>query len=267
MTDLPAPSRPRLGVGFWTFIAFMLALTVLFAILGVWQVERLGEKEALIAEVDARLHQAPEALPPVQTWRTLDPQSLTFHPVTVTGHFLADKASLVFTSLSDDAKGHYNGPGYWVMVPFVTAEGGTVYVNRGFVPQGQGPDFVKPSAIPSGQQTVTGVALAPEASGPFTPPPDTAHNIEWVRDPTRIAKLLNIDITKLAPFTIDVVAGAPNALPQGGETVVDFPNNHLGYAMTWFGFALLTPALLAVWIRRQVRPKPEPRPTAASIAA
>ena len=40
-------------------------------------------------------------------------------------------------------------------------------------------------------------------------------------------------------------------LPQGGETVIEFPNNHLGYAITWFGFAILTPILLAFWISRQ----------------
>jgi surfeit locus 1 family protein len=44
-------------------------------------------------------------------------------------------------------------------------------------------------------------------------------------------------------------------LPQGGETTVDFPNNHLGYALTWFGFAVLTPCLLAFWTWRQLRPK------------
>jgi surfeit locus 1 family protein len=56
------------------------------------------------------------------------------------------------------------------------------------------------------------------------------------------------------PLTVDLPASAPGALPQGGETVVDFPNNHLGYAFTWFGFALLTPSLLAYWIWRQLRP-------------
>ena len=48
--------------------------------------------------------------------------------------------------------------------------------------------------------------------------------------------------------------GLEGSLPQGGETVVEFPNNHLGYAITWFGFAVLTPVLLAFWIGRQLRP-------------
>ena len=48
----------------------------------------------------------------------------------------------------------------------------------------------------------------------------------------------------------------PGTLPQGGETVVEFPNNHLGYAITWFGFALIAPILLVFWLRRTRRPRP-----------
>ncbi|MGN6103346.1 MAG: SURF1 family cytochrome oxidase biogenesis protein, partial [Devosia sp.] len=33
----------------------------------------------------------------------------------------------------------------------------------------------------------------------------------------------------------------------------DFPNNHLGYAATWFGFALTTFIMLAEWLRRQFK--------------
>jgi surfeit locus 1 family protein len=29
----------------------------------------------------------------------------------------------------------------------------------------------------------------------------------------------------------------PGGWPEGGKTVVDFPNNHLQYAITWFGLA------------------------------
>jgi surfeit locus 1 family protein len=58
----------------------------------------------------------------------------------------------------------------------------------------------------------------------------------------------------VAPLYVDLPAGPAGALPQGGETVVDFPNNHLGYAITWFGFAILTPLLLAGWIYKQFRP-------------
>ena len=40
---------------------------------------------------------------------------------------------------------------------------------------------------------------------------------------------------------------APHVKP---EDKPDF----VGYALTWFGFALLTPVLLAYWVFRQLRP-------------
>ncbi|MDB5612620.1 MAG: hypothetical protein JWQ22_273, partial [Devosia sp.] len=45
--------------------------------------------------------------------------------------------------------------------------------------------------------------------------------------------------------------GAPGELPQGGETVVEFPNNHLGYAYTWYGFAIVAVVMLVYWIWRE----------------
>ena len=109
--------------------------------------------------------------------------------------------------------------------------------------------------MPQGQQTITGIALAPEEPGPFTPAPDTANHIEWVRDPARLAAMAGISGPVLgSPSTCR--PAPPGALPQGGETTVDFPNNHLGYACTWFGFALLTPALLAFGSGGSCGPKP-----------
>jgi surfeit locus 1 family protein len=100
--------------------------------------------------------------------------------------------------------------------------------------------------------------LPADTAGPFTPAADRAHHIDWVRDPARLAALDGLGDPVL-PLTIDLPAGPPGALPQGGETTVDFPNNHLGYAITWFGFALITPALLGFWMWRQLRPKSLPQ--------
>lgn len=249
MTHLPA--QPG-GVRFWGFIALMTALTLLFVVLGAWQLVRLGEKEALIAKVTSQLTQSPYDLPPVSDWATLDPAVYQFHPVTVTGAYVPGSTVLVFTSLPEP-KGRAGGPGYLVLSALAPAGGGTVFVNRGFVPQDGAPAFLDDQRLPQGVQTITGLALLPEAAGSFTPGADRPNRVEWVRDPARLASLAGIDGPVL-PLTIDLPAGAEGALPQGGETVIDFPNNHFGYALTWFGFALVTPLLLTVWIWRQVRP-------------
>jgi surfeit locus 1 family protein len=64
--------------------------------------------------------------------------------------------------------------------------------------------------------------------------------------------LVDAALKPLAPVFIDLPAGLRGALPQGGETEVDYTNNHLGYAYTWLGFALTTIIMLAEWVRRQL---------------
>jgi surfeit locus 1 family protein len=63
-------------------------------------------------------------------------------------------------------------------------------------------------------------------------------------------------LTPFAPFYVDLPAGAPGQLPQGGETVVSFPNNHFGYALTWYGFAIVALVMLVFWLWRQARRGP-----------
>lgn len=232
------------------FVLLMAALTVLFAGLGTWQIQRLAEKEALIAAVADRLDNPPQSLPPSRDWPTLDPAAYDYLPLTLEGRFLPGSTALVFTSLSDP-RGKFGGPGYWVMSLFELTQGGTVFLNRGFVPQGQAEDLSRfePANPASGNLTLTGIARRPEATSPFTPAPDAAGRIDWVRDPQRLADLVG-STESVAPLYLDLPAGASGELPQGGETIVEFPNNHLGYALTWFGFAVLTPILTALWLRR-----------------
>ena len=73
---------------FWGFIAFMLVLMVLFVALGTWQVERLGEKERLIADVASRMNLPPAELPPAAEWGAFDAEAWNFRPVKLAGTWL-----------------------------------------------------------------------------------------------------------------------------------------------------------------------------------
>ncbi len=242
----------RGGVMFWGFVALMLALMGLFVSLGFWQVERLGEKEQLIANVAARMDLAPAELPPLAEWKGFDADVWNYRPAIVSGTWLPLQTVLVFTSLVDP-RGQYSGPGYWVMTPLRLVAGGTVFVNRGFVPDDSAAAFASGGTVEPGLVSVTGVARATEAVNSFTPAPDMTKSIEWVRNTARLAALAGALPQPVAPVYIDLPAMGRGALPQGGETVVEFPNNHLGYAITWFGFATLVPFLLFFWARRQPR--------------
>ena len=91
---------------FWGFIAFMLVLMELFVALGTWQVERLGEKERLIADVAARMDLPTAELPPAAEWSAFDAEAWNFRPVRLAGTWLPEKTVLVFTSLVDQ-RGQY----------------------------------------------------------------------------------------------------------------------------------------------------------------
>lgn len=240
---------------FWGFIVLMLALMILFVALGIWQVERLGEKERLIADVAERMDLPPADLPPATEWATMDPEAWNYKPVQVAGLWLPQQTVRVFTSLVDQ-RGQYGGPGYWVLTPLQLNLGGTVFVNRGFVPQDSADAFVAGGTLDGGLVSLVGIGRASEEVGSFTPQPDSGNHIEWVRNTTRLAAIAGQLPQPVAPIYIDLPSLGQGTLPQGGETVVSFPNNHLGYAITWFGFAVLVPFMLFFWVRRQQRPRP-----------
>ena len=241
----------RLGRGMtWIFVVLMLAVAATCVWLGTWQMQRLAEKEALIAVVGARLGVPPVPVPAADEWTTLDPEELSFQPVSLTGTFRYNQTVTVFTSLAN-ANGPASGPGYWVVTPFMLTDGGTVFVNRGFIPQ----DFQE-AAVTDGEGdgaevTIAGLLRPGEAAGFMTPEPNMSDRIDWVRDPVRLAAMVDPALAPFAPFYVDLPAGPAGELPQGGETVVEFPNNHLGYAYTWYGFAIVAVVMLGFWLARQ----------------
>ncbi len=239
----------KLGTREWIFVAVMVALAAVCAWLGTWQMQRLAEKEALIAAVDERLDAEPIPVPAAQSWPALDVDALNFQPVSLTGAFRYNQTMTVFTSLAN-ARGPAEGVGYWVVTPFVLSEGGTVFVNRGFVPEDFQEAAVTDSEGGETQVTITGLLRPAEKASFITPGPDMSNRTEWVRDPERLAQMVDPALAPFAPFYVDLPAGPPGELPQGGETVVEFPNNHLGYAYTWYGFAIVAVVMLGFWLAR-----------------
>jgi surfeit locus 1 family protein len=229
----------------WAFVLFMLALTGVFVALGLWQWMRLQQKEALAATVTERLDDAPLPYTP-----TSEQGYYEHRPITVSGRYLPAETVLVFTSLSQP-KGELGGPGYWVMTPLALEGGGTMWVNRGFVPESGRAEFAAGGELAPGVVTLSGIAIPSERANSFTPAANTAGRMEWVRDVMRLSDLVPGLPTPTAPVYLDLPAGPPGQLPQGGETIINIFNNHFGYALTWFGFAILTPILLVFWLRRQ----------------
>lgn len=231
--------RPKLG----RMVVALLAVIGVAGLsaLGVWQLERRVWKLALIARVDQRVHAAPVAPPAPAGWLAVTAADDEYLRVGVTGHFLNDHETLVRAATE-------LGSGYWVLTPFRTDQGFTILVNRGFVP----PDRLRPADRAAGQiageTQVTGLLRMTEPKGGFLRKNDPVHDLWYSRDVAAIATARNL--SDVAPYFIDADATASD-WPRGGLTVIDFPNNHLVYAITWFSMAVLLAAGVAAAFRSE----------------
>ena len=234
------------------FIAFMLALAILMAVLGFWQLLRLSEKNEIIARIETRIQAPPRSLPPVAEWEVIDPEVWDFRPVKMTGHFVADQTILVFTNLTAP-KGALAGPGYWVMTPFSEVGGGTVLVNRGYIPVDSKVLFADGGPSIAGEFAITGIARRSERANAFTPGPDFLNRIDWIINVDRLEAFLEQKPELGAPFYVDMDTTNFGVLPQAGETKLVRPNRHMEYALTWFSLAGVTPILLGFWWRKRMK--------------
>ena len=221
----------------WPTLMTLAALPVLIG-LGLWQVERLAWKEALLARIETRLDEAPVALPRPEAWETFDSEAEKFRRVTLTGRFLDTE----FHHFTQDAGG---AAGYSVLNPFEVEEGAVVFVDRGFVPL---PLKETHGTVPEGEVTFTGVMREPQARSSFDGQDDPAKNIWMVRDPETMVRAggATLEGVTIAPFIVEAETGSfAGEWPKPKGTRIDIPNNHLDYALTWFGLAVV---LLGVYI-------------------
>ncbi|HXZ22310.1 MAG TPA: SURF1 family protein [Pseudolabrys sp.] len=223
--------------------------------LGTWQLDRKAWKENLIANLSGRLGRAPQELPPRASWTRLREDGEEFRRVFFPAEFLDGEEALVYTAgspLRPDVK----GPGYWVFAPARLPGGSIVLINRGFVPDERKDPAMRAEGAPHGIVDVVGVMRWPEMRTPFTPADDPKKNVWYLRDVRSIA-----DAKKwltAAPFYIDQEEPAPpGGWPKPGKLEVHLPDNHLEYAITWFGLALALAGVYVVWLsKRIVRRRP-----------
>lgn len=236
-----------------------LLLFVLFAGLGTWQVARLQWKLDLIERVDARVHAQPVAAPPASQWAQVSRDTDEYRRVRLSGRYLLDYTTPV-QALSD------LGAGFWLLTPFCTAEGHIVLVNRGFIASsgdiatrfpGRQAGPVPCDTVSGPAVEITGLLRISEPKGGFLRDNDPVGNRWYARDVAAIAAARGLPASSVAPFFVDAAkgqepAGAAGA-PVGGLTVIAFQNNHLVYALTWYGLALMVAAAMWWAVRHESR--------------
>lgn len=208
----------------------MLGLTLS---LGVWQVERLHWKLGVLAAIDRA-----EAAPPVP----LPADPVPFEKVALRGR------------MRDDLQAHYgsevrstvSGPalGSQLITPLERPDGPPVLVDRGWLADG--------AALPAdpGTVTVVGYVRPAETPGWFAPATDLQAKRFWSLDPAAIGAALGL--ARVAPFTVVALGPAAGGL-EPAQSLPRPPNDHLGYAITWFGLSACLVAVFAVYARNALR--------------
>lgn len=215
-----------------------LGLIILVA-LGTWQVNRLGWKQDLIARAEAAA-----ARPPVPAATLAGPgEDPEFRRVSLTCPGLAAAPFVELRTIEEGQAG----------VRLVSAcrdSGRTWLVDRGFVAD-EVVDRPAVSDVATPVQ-IEGVLRRPSASGAFTPEP--AGRTFYGRDPEAMAAVLGAP-GPVVPLTVYLTASSspdgPAVRPSAPPPA--FSNNHLGYAATWYGLALVLAGMWIAFVMRRRR--------------
>jgi cytochrome oxidase assembly protein ShyY1 len=254
MSQKPAarPARPR-GIAGLALIA--LIMVSVLAGLGVWQLRRKDEKHALIAALTERLAGAPVALPSASEWNALNPARDEFLRVSFSATFESRPDVMVYSSGSAVRDG-VSGPGTWAFVPARLPSGRVVVVNAGFVQNTMQDraqqDRAVTRLVTGAPVMLTGYLRFPEHPGWFTPREDTVKRLWFSRDHLAMAQKLGWG--EVAPFYLDLEPPVPaSGVPKPGPLQVHLKDDHLQYAITWFGLALVVAVAFAFWVRGRRR--------------
>ena len=221
--------------------------TLVLCGLGAWQLQRMQEKHSYIDRLRSQAVGAPAPMPPSAEWDKLDAAALDLTRVAAKGAYVDGPIAGVRTTIASGPPGsrQLSGFGRWVFQGFKLEDGGVILVNRGFVPESR-MGQIGPA---SGADTVKGFLRAPEARNSFTPADLPTIREFYTRDPAAIAASLGLPP---APFYLEAEREGDGLTPPAGvdvrELIGRIPDNHLQYALTWFGLALTLLGVFAAYV-------------------
>lgn len=228
-----------------TGIALVVLAFAILVSLGTWQMQRLHWKEALIAAIAERRSAPPVPLEEIEAMAAGG--DIDYRTVQLTGVYDHGKERHFFAT-------HEGRTGYFVYTPLMLVDGRAVFVNRGFVPFEKKDPSTRPEGQVAGTLTITGLAR-PRLDGKpssLVPDNDVGKNTFYWKDLDVMARSAGIAADSLVPFFVDADASQnPGGLPIGGVTQFDLPNNHLQYALTWYGLAAALAGVTGAFLYRR----------------
>ena len=229
----------------WWAVILVVALSALMIALGIWQLRRGFDKQALL---DRYAHAAQQEAQHVDSGKVAYPGKI--ERAFVKGHFDSSRQLLL------DNQSHDGRPGYHVWTPFVQDDGSTVVVDRGWILQAsaQTPQAV---AVDAGEREVHGFWRSLPEPG-LRLEADNCATRPWpriVQYPT-LADLHCLYGEFVAGGVLLMDAEAPDGFVRDWQAAPELqPAKHYGYAAPWFAFTL---TLIALFIKFSFR-VPSPR--------
>ncbi|MFW2342910.1 SURF1 family protein [Brevundimonas sp.] len=216
----------------WVLTVTSLLAVILLLSLGVWQVQRLQWKQGLIARAEAAAD-----LPAVSLQALAEMPDPEFRTATLTCDF-QNQPHVELQSIQDGQPG----------VRLISGCNGWL-VDLGFVPEAIS---ARPATQLAANSAITAQARRVEAPGAFAPPPDG--NRFYARDTEAMTRALGLQgpVRPYVLFATDSAWPGWEALTPSAPPAA-FSNNHLGYALTWFGLALALVGFYIALLRRKLK--------------
>jgi surfeit locus 1 family protein len=217
----------------WPGVMAMVMLAVLLG-LGTWQVMRLQWKLGLLAQI-ARA----EAAPAVPLPAAPDP----FTKVQATGHLRDDLSASYGAEVRDTPVGTELGT--QLITPLEVPDGDVILVDRGWVPDKR----PHPIARAEGDVTVEGYVRPSDKQSMFSATDNLAAREFYTLDASAIGSALGLH--RVASFILVAMGPSPpEHYPDPAHHLPRPPNNHLSYAMTWYGLAVALVVIFVLWARK-----------------
>ncbi len=198
--------------------------------LGTWQLNRHAWKQEIIAQIEARIDDPPAALP-------AEPDSIRdqFQPVLVQGE-LDGNDLFVLISLPNI------GPAHRLISALETTNGRRILVDRGWIPANH---LMRNE--PNQSVEIVGNLHWPDEVDSWTPEPDREKRIWFARDVGEMSRELETEPLMVVARTVRATSSIAIPLPVTSAAIA---NNHLGYAIQWFGLAMVWAGMTAFLIWR-----------------
>ncbi len=212
----------------WPSIFSVIIFAILFSF-GTWQVKRLFWKEALIERYTTQSQSNP-----IKNPSKLDSSINEFKSVEFTGSFL-HKNEIYITG-----KTYEGNAGFHVITPFELNNNKIILINRGWVSEGYRNPEKRKFSLVEGQILIKGIIRYPQKKGYFVPENDGKNGFWFTIKPNEIINFLNLTSNKVINnYYIDALRqGEKLTLPIGVTGKPKLRNQHLSYAVTWYGLAL-----------------------------